>query len=190
MRIIAGRHRGRPLKAPKGNTTRPTSDRTREAVFNVLAHGLGEDGVTIEGAVVLDVFAGAGALGLEALSRGANAVTFIERDASAARTIQANAATLGETKTVTVLKLDATRMAVPPRTAHAPATLAFLDPPYGEGLVVPALLGLAQKNWLAEGAILVVETGAKEETVFLPKFHVLDARDYGAAKVTFLKYTG
>ena len=195
MRIIGGQHRGRQLKAPGGTQTRPTFDRTRESLFNILEHGLGNDAPIIEGANVLDVFAGSGALGLEALSRGATGITFIERNANAARAIQANAATLGAgspgaDRIVTILKLDATRLAVPPRTAHTPAQIVFLDPPYGEGLFLPALLGLAQKGWLAKGAVVVVEVGAKEEPAFPPAFRLLDQRTYGAAKVSFLKFDG
>lgn len=189
MRIVGGKHRGRTLKAPGGTATRPTSDRARESLFNILEHGLNEE-EPIKGARVLDVFAGAGALGLEALSRGAQGATFIDRNASAARIITINAATINEAKTTTVLKLDATRLPPPARTAHVPATLVFMDPPYKEGMVLPALLGLAQKGWLADGAVIIVEVGAKEDITFPPKFALLDERTYGAAKVSFLKYGG
>lgn len=185
MRIIAGRHRGRPLKAPRARGVRPSADRLREAVFNILAHGVDWPGFA--GAAVLDVFAGSGAYGLEALSRGARSATFIDDDAAVLAAIRRNAAALGEARSITLLRLDATRLPPPPRTAGAPAALAFLDPPYGSGLASPALTGLAGRGWLAAGAIAVVEVGALEPFTPPRGFTLLDERTYGAARVLFLR---
>jgi 16S rRNA (guanine966-N2)-methyltransferase len=182
MRIVAGEHKGRTLLAPKGRDTRPTSDRTRGAVFNILAHGL-ED-FDLRGARVLDVFAGTGALGLEALSRGAVEATFMERDQEALKCLEANIAALHEEDRATVLKSDATR----PRTAMAPCRLIFLDPPYGKGLVPKALVALAEQGWVAEGTICVAEVGTGEALDLPESFEALDQRRYGAATIHFLRY--
>ncbi len=191
MRIVGGRLRGRTLAAPpmdkkRGQDLRPTADRVRESVFNILAHGMG--GLDFDGATVIDVFAGTGALGLEAMSRGCGHGVFIDNDASALALVRKNAGPLGVGRDVTVLKLDATRMPPPPRAAKTPAALAFLDPPYEQGLVTPALLGLKDKGWLAEGAVVVSEVAAKEDFVPPRGFTVADERTYGAARVVFLKY--
>src|ERR1700751_6016617 len=131
MRIVAGRHRGRRLLAPPGETVRPTSDRAREALFNILSHGqLAAEGIPFAGAAVLDAFAGTGALGLEALSRGAAEAAFIERDPEALATLRQNIAALGEDFHSRVVPGDATR---PPRAPLACA-LVFLDPPYRSGV--------------------------------------------------------
>ena len=183
MRIIAGRHRGRVLAAPEGRAVRPTSDRAREALFDILAHGRFSEGPAFDEARVLDAFAGTGALGLEALSRGAAFATFIEKDRAALKALRANIAALGEEQTTAILPGDALR---PPKAA-APVTLAFLDPPYGEGLAAPALTALAAAGWLAEGALCVVEVGAKETLAAPEGFEVLEERKYGAAKVVFLR---
>lgn len=165
---------------------RPTSDRTREALFNILEHGV--SGFTLTDLSVVDLFAGAGGLGLEALSRGARHVTFVDTDRDALQCCRRNAGTLGEVKNVAFLKLDASRLPPPARITGAPCGLAFLDPPYGKGLVPPALLGLATKGWLEDGAIVVVEVGAKEPLEIPPGFMLLDERTYGAARVILLRY--
>jgi 16S rRNA (guanine966-N2)-methyltransferase len=183
MRIIAGKHRGRPLAAPEGRSVRPTSDRAREALFDILAHGRFADGPAYEGACVLDVFAGTGALGLEALSRGAAQATFMEKDRTAIAALRANIETLGEKKNAAVLPVDARR---PPHAA-TPCTLAFLDPPYGEALAAPVLTALCAAGWLAPGALVVVEVGAKETLAAPQGFALLDERRYGAAKLVFLR---
>ena len=187
MRIIAGRHRGHALRVPPGVAIRPTLDRVREAVFNILAHGLCWDG--FEGARVLDLFAGSGAYGLEALSRGAAHAVFVEGDDAALAAIRGNAATLGEGARVTLIKGDATRLAPRRAAAGAPFTLAFLDPPYGQDLAAPALRALAGGGWLAADAIAVVETGRREAfTEPAPYVHI-DARTYGAARIHFIHFT-
>jgi len=185
VRIIAGSHRGRALTAPPGNDVRPTSDRAREALFNILAHGkFAAAGPAYAGARVLDAFAGTGAFGLEALSRGAGEVVFIENDRAALATLRANIAALGEEKHARIVSADAT---APPR-APAAAALAFLDPPYGKGLAVPALGALAKAGWLADGALCIIEMAARERIEPPPGFASLDERRYGAARLVFLRH--
>lgn len=185
MRIVGGKHKGRSLVAPSGKDTRPTSDRVRESIFNILAHGF-ED-LDLNDITVVDVFAGTGALGLEAVSRGARHATFIDFSRAALETVKKNASGLGEWRNCMALKIDANQMAMPPRAAKAPCGLAFLDAPYEKELTVPALLGLVNRGWVKPGAIVIVEIGAKEE--FEPPRHYeqLDERRYGAARVVFLQ---
>lgn len=184
MRIIAGKHRGRNLLAPEGRAVRPTSDRAREAVFDILAHGRFASQDACLDAMVLDAFAGTGAFGLEALSRGARHASFIEKDRDARKALQQNIATLGETAHAAILLGDATR---PPRATGA-CSLVFLDPPYGENLAAPALKALTQSGWIAKAALVVVEIGATEDLEAPDNFAPLDERRYGAAKFVFLRY--
>ena len=168
MRIVGGRHRGRPLRALQGRDLRPTSDRAREAIFNILAHGM-ED-FRLDGASVVDVFAGTGALGLEALSRGAAHATFIDDDGRAMGSVRGNAAALGERGAVTLLTLDAARLPPPP-------------------LAAPALEGLAARGWIAPGAVCVVELAAREPFAPPATFTAVDERTYGPARVVFLRWS-
>jgi 16S rRNA (guanine966-N2)-methyltransferase len=184
MRIIAGKHRHRPLLAPEGRAVRPTSDRAREAVFDILAHGRFSEQDACLDAIVLDAFAGTGAFGLEALSRGARHASFIEQDRAARAAFPPNTAALGETAHAAILNADATR---PPRATGA-CSLVFLDPPYGENLGAPALKALAQSGWIAKGALVAVEIAAKEDLEVPEKFEALGERRYGAAKFVFLKF--
>ena len=184
MRIIAGKHRHRMLVAPEGRAVRPTSDRAREAVFDILAHGRFSEQDACLDALVLDAFAGTGAFGLEALSRGARHAVFIEKDRGARAALQQNIAALGETAHAAIVNGDATR---PPRATGA-CSLVFLDPPYGEDLAAPALTALAQSGWLAEGALAVLEIAAREDLEVPKNFEPLDERRYGAAKFVFLRY--
>jgi 16S rRNA (guanine966-N2)-methyltransferase len=186
MRIIAGKHRGRTLRAPEGLAVRPTSDRAREALFDILAHGRFAERPVLEDARVLDAFAGTGAFGLEALSRGAAHAVFIEKDHTALTALRANIIALGEEGHSAVLPTDAVR---PPRPA-APCSLAFLDPPYGEDLAAPALAALGAAGWLAPGALVVVELAARQALEPPPGFAPLDQRRYGAARLVFLRYEG
>jgi len=186
VRIVAGRHRGRRLEAPAGLDVRPTADRARESLFNILEHGrFGGDGTSpLVGAQVLDAFAGSGALGLEALSRGASRLTCMETSAVARAAVRANAAALGETGRVAVLPADATN----PPAASAACNLVFLDPPYRSGLAAAALTALAARGWIADGAIGVVETAADEDFAPPAGFMPLDERRYGKAKLLFLRF--
>jgi 16S rRNA (guanine966-N2)-methyltransferase len=185
MRIIAGKHRGRPIRVPRSEGLRPTADRVREALFDILQHGI--DWAGFVGASVIDAFAGTGACGLEALSRGASHATFLDLDRTALSGIKRNAAAIGEARTVTLLNLDATRLPPPPGAALTPCSLAFLDPPYESGLATAALQGLATRLWLGAGAIAVVELAAREPFAPPPAFAILDERTYGAARLVFLR---
>ncbi len=184
MRIVAGRHRGRTLAAPEGDLTRPTSDKARQALFNIIEHGKwAADGSPIVGAIVLDAFAGTGALGLEALSRGAAHVFFLELAAPARKALAANIAALREGERATLLAADATD----PPMAPQPAGLAFLDPPYGKGLAAPALAALRRRGWLAPGALVILEVGARELFSTPSGFALADQRVYGAARLVFMR---
>lgn len=185
MRIVGGQFRGRKLRPPEGRNVRPTSDRTREAVFNILAHGAAS--VDFDGIHALDLFCGTGALGLEALSRGAAHCAFIDRDDRSLRLARSNSQGIADLKQAAFLKLDGGHLPPPPRSLPGPADIAFLDPPYDQGLVPQALLGLAAKNWLKPGATVVAELSSKEELIIPAGFIPLDERNYGAAKVHFLK---
>lgn len=187
MRIVGGRHRGRRLVAPPGDQVRPTSDRAREALFNILSHGdLAAAGSPFAGEHVLDAFAGTGALGIEALSRGAARAVFIETDRIALGALRRNLAALDEEDATDIIAGDATR---PPRAPYA-AALAFLDPPYRSGLAAPALMALAQTGWLSERALTVVELAAKELFSAPSGFAIIDERRYGAARLVFLRRQG
>jgi 16S rRNA (guanine966-N2)-methyltransferase len=184
MRIVGGSHRGRRLMAPSGETVRPTSDRAREALFNILSHGqFAAEGVPLIDAAVLDAFAGTGALGLEALSRGAASATFIERDPEAVAVLRKNIAALDEGARAKILPGDATH---PPR-ATAPCDIVFLDPPYRSGLAAPALSGLAAAGWLAPHALVVIEVAAREDFAPPAGFTLEGERVYGAARLIFLR---
>jgi len=186
MRIVGGKHKGRRLAAPAGRDTRPTADRTREALFNILEHGgfVPGGGSPARGARVVDAFAGTGAMGLEALSRGAAHATFLETDPRALAVLRYNVDACGEAANATILRADATR----PPAAPAPCSIAFLDPPYESGFAAPCLAALAAGGWLADGALCVVEVGAKEEFTTPEGFEVLDERRYGVARVVVLEY--
>ena len=187
VRIVGGSQRGRRLVAPSGEAVRPTSDRAREALFNILSHGdFAASGLHFAERPVLDAFAGTGALGLEALSRGASAAVFIERDREALAALRRNIAALGEEDRAHVVAGDATR---PPRAAFACA-LAFLDPPYRSGLAAPALSALAAAGWLTPDALAVIEVAAREELPMPAGFTLIDERVYGAARLVFLRRTG
>lgn len=192
MRVIAGKHRGRiiPMPAASANTgqLRPSSDRLRQAVFNILDHGRGEAGYT--GAAVVDVFAGTGAYGLEALSRGAAFATFIERDPATLDAIRRTLAALGEHERAAPLRLDATRLGAPPRLARAPAALAFLDPPYAADVAGAVLDALRAHGWLGPGALAVAEVAAAAPLAPPAGYAIVDERTYGAGRVVFLRLKG
>ena len=179
MRIIAGRWRGRILHAPPGLDTRPTSDRAREALFSMLAARLGR----FEGLRVADIFAGTGALGLEALSRGAAHASFVEKDRAALAALRANLARLGADAMATVHPSSALSLA----RADRPHDLLFLDPPYGRGLAQPTLACLAAQGWIAPYALVSVET-SRDETLDMPDFTTEAVRDYGKARLHLLRY--
>lgn len=187
MRIISGKWRGKVLASPEGLLTRPTSDRVRESLFNILAHNSFAGAHIIDGALVLDGFAGTGALGIEALSRGGQHAVFIETDENAARACQKNIKSLNEEKSVLFLKQDIT--ALPERPSHIlPRTLVFLDPPYGLGLGEKAMARLATKNWLAPGALIVLEMSKRETENTPAGFVTEDERSYGGTLIRFLRF--
>ena len=188
MRIVAGRFKGRHLHAPSESEIRPTSDRVRESIFNIILHGLKGWKGSLHDAAVIDVFAGTGSLGLETLSRGAAHATFIDNSPASLAITKKNAAHLGIWRNITLLKLDATHLAPPPLAAKAPCSLAFLDAPYYMELTQPALSNLRHQGWLANNALVVVETAANENLVFGPNFSALEKRTFGVAKVVFLQY--
>lgn len=185
MRIVSGRFKSRALLSPSGRATRPTSDRARQAVFNILEHASWRPFILPENAYVMDIFAGTGALGLEALSRGAADIIFIENDRAALAACQGNIDSLGVTAETRLMKSDATRL--PPRPGNAaPRNLVFLDPPYGRGLGEKALVQLAAKGWLAPQAVCVLEMSKKEPENIPQGFTLADSRTYGIAEVRFL----
>jgi 16S rRNA (guanine966-N2)-methyltransferase len=187
MRIVGGRHRGRRLIAPPGDAVRPTSDRAREAMFNILSHGkFAAAGSLFADEDVLDAFAGTGALGIEALSRGAARAAFIETDRAALSALRRNLAALDEEDSGDVFAGDATR---PPRATY-PCALAFLDPPYRSGLAEPALVALTEMGWLAPAALAVIELAAREAFSAPAGFAMIDERKYGPAKLIFLRREG
>ncbi|QKS00769.1 16S rRNA (guanine(966)-N(2))-methyltransferase RsmD [Sphingomonas sp. CL5.1] len=177
MRIIAGQWRGRPLVAPKGDTTRPTADRTREALFSMLASRVG----SFEGLAVADLFAGSGALGLEALSRGAGHCLFVEQDKAALDALRANIAKLGatgaEVRATSVLSLAQTQQ---------PFDLILMDPPYGTGAGNVALDRLARLGWVGAGTWISIET-AHNEPVDVAGFTIEADRKHGRARLTLLR---
>jgi len=186
MRIVGGRHRGRRLIVPPGSDIRPSADRLREALFNILEHaGFGEGGTSVvRDAIVLDAFCGTGALGFEALSRGAAAATMMDTNRAALDSVQRLAGLLGEADRVSVLRQDAAS----PGPARRPHSLVFLDPPYGKGLAGSALSALALRGWIGENAIVSVETGAREHLEPPEDFERLDERRYGAARITLMRF--
>jgi 16S rRNA (guanine966-N2)-methyltransferase len=187
MRIVAGTLRGRPLFAPEGAATRPTADRTRQALFNVLEHA--PWAVGLAGRRAIDLFAGSGALGMEALSRGASHCLFLDSDRAAAAVIQSNAERLGLMARARIERWDALRL--PARMARDGAAfdLAFLDPPYGRDLAPAALAGLGEGDWLAPEAVAVVERGGEEGPISPAGYTLLAERVWGAAKIAFLRRT-
>ncbi len=176
MRVIAGQWRGRPLVAPKGDATRPTADRTREALFSMLTSRLGN----FDGLAVADLFAGSGALGIEALSRGAASCLFVEQDGAALDALRANLAKLGtraDVRASSVLSLG---------PAPASLDLVMMDPPYGTGAGLVALDKLTRLGWIGAATWVSIETGRAEE-IAPPGFTVDATRVHGKARLTLLR---
>ena len=176
MRIIAGTWRGRPLVAPKGDATRPTADRTREALFSMLVSRIG----SFEGLTVADLFAGSGALGLEALSRGAASCVFVEQDKAAIAALRANVAKLGAAADIRAQSV----LALGP--ASAPLDLVMMDPPYGTGAGAVALDKLTRLGWIGPATWVSIET-ARDEAVTVSGFAVDADKIYGKARITLLQ---
>lgn len=185
MRIVAGQYRGRAIVTPEGQNTRPTSDRARQAIFNVLEHAPWAEG--LHDARVIDLYAGSGALGFEALSRGAAFCLFVDTDGGARGAIRENMDAYGLFGRCRVHRRSATDLGPRPGSAGEAFTLAFLDPPYARGLGEQTLARLLEGGWLVPGAIVVFERGSDEPEIDTPGYERLDARDYGAARVLFLR---
>lgn len=187
MRIVGGRHRGRKLFGPEDETDalRPTSDRARESLFNILEHGrFSRDGTSlVRGARVLDAFCGTGAFALEALSRGAESATLLDKAPAAIALAHRNLAALGESASARVLQMDAAS----PARAAAAHTLVFLDPPYRSDLAAPALAALDAAGWLSPDAVCIVESDRREAFDAPAGFALLDDRHYGRARLIFLR---
>jgi 16S rRNA (guanine966-N2)-methyltransferase len=183
MRIVGGSLRGRVLAAPQSNAIRPTVDRLRESLFNILAHAYGDP---VTGARVLDLFAGTGALGIEALSRGAAFTLFVDEAAEARALLRENVATLGLGGTSRIFRRDATKLG--PAHPLEPFTLAFLDPPYGQGLAEKALASAREGGWLAPDALVIVEEAAKAEFAAPDSFSELDRRRYDDTEFIILRF--
>ena len=183
MRIVGGRLRGRLLEAPASRAIRPTSERLRESIFDILAH---RHAGVVEGARVVDLFAGSGALGIEALSRGAKFALFVDNGPEARALLRANVEVFALGGVTRIWRADATLLGKAP--AGPPFTLAFLDPPYDKGLAGPALAGLVEGGWLAPGALVVVEESAEAEIGAPTALRIVDERVYGETKVVFLAY--
>ena len=184
MRIVAGNWKGRALSTPPGQTTRPTSDRARESLFNVLAHAPWATG--LKDKRVLDLFAGSGALGFEALSRGAAFALFVETDEAARGAIRRNIETFQAFGITRLHRRSATDLGPRPAGLGRPFDLVFLDPPYNKGLAAEAMAALLPQGWATPEALIVAECGA-DEPLEPQGFTLLDARRYGAARINFFQ---
>lgn len=184
MRIVGGTLRGRAIASPQHEGLRPTADRVRESLFNILAHGV--EGLSLEGARVIDLFAGTGALGLEAISRGAAFCLFVDNEAEARGLIRTNVETFGLTGVTRIFRRDATDLG--PAGTVAPFDIAFLDPPYEHGLGEKALTALADGGWLVPGAIVVLEERAGAAVALPTAFDEIDARTYGDTQVLIARF--
>lgn len=183
MRVVGGELRGRALATPRSNAIRPTTDRTREALFNILSHRFGD---RLEGARVLDLFSGTGALGLEALSRGAAFALFVEESAEGRGLIRTNVENFGLTGRSKIFRRDATKLGE--AGTMQPFGLLFADPPYGKGLGERALQSAAAGAWLNSGALCIVEESAAAPFAPGPGFSLLDERGYGDTVIRILEF--
>ena len=188
MRIVGGRFRGRALAVPKDARVRPTSDKVRQAVFNILAHR-DFGGFALDGAKAIDLFAGTGAMGLEAISRGASYCLFVEDSADSRALIRANVEALSLTGVTKIWRRDATALGTMSAGAGGPFDIAFLDPPYRQGLIAPALASLRAGGWLVPGALAVAETADGEDIPYTDGFEVLDSRGHGETKIAVMRCT-
>jgi len=184
MRITGGKFGGRSLVAPRDARVRPTSDKVRQAVFNILLHN--DFGTVLEGARTADLFAGTGALGIEALSHGASFCLFVDDSAESRALIRENVEALQLTGASKIWRRDATKLGPMAAGAGGPFDLVFLDPPYRKGLIALALASLGEGGWLADGALLVAEIAEDEDIPSTDGFRRLDERVYGDTRVLFL----
>ena len=188
MRIVAGRLKGRTLATPGDAALRPTSDKVRQAVFNILEHAPFAADFALDGVRVIDLFAGTGALGLEALSRGARFCLFVEEAADSRAIIRENVEALGLTGASKIWRRDAAKLG--PLDTLAPFDLAFLDPPYRKNLIAPTLEGLLSGGWLTPNALVMAEAAEDETIPAVAGYEFLDDRSYGDTRVAFLRKTG
>ena len=179
MRIVAGKYRGRSIEGPASLATRPTSDRVRESLFNILAHGI--EGFSIEDARVMDLFAGTGALGIEALSRGAKFCQFVEEDAEARGIIRNNVDGCGAIGHCKIWRRDATDLGL--CAPQSPFDLVFIDPPYNKGLGDKAIVSLVSGTWLSPGAVVVLEESEMAVIADQTALRLLDTRTYGDTRI-------
>ena len=184
MRIVGGNFRGRPIIKPQHECLRPTADRVRESLFDILAHGV--PGFSLDGARIIDLFAGTGALGLEALSRGAAFCLFVDNAAEARALIRSNVEKFGLTGVTRIFRRDADDLG--PAGTMPPFDVGFLDPPYGQGLAEKALAALADGKWLVPGAIVVAEERAGISIALPASFAEVDKRTYGDTQITIARY--
>jgi 16S rRNA (guanine966-N2)-methyltransferase len=182
MRVVAGRLRGRALKGPQSQAIRPTADRLRESLFNIRTHAYGDP---VEGARVLDLFAGTGALGIEALSRGAAFTLFVDDGVEARALLRANVEALGLGGTSKVYRRDVTQLG--PAHPMQPFSLVFADPPYGKGLAEQALASAREGGWLVPGALVVVEEATASQFKPPEGFEEMERRSYGDTELVFLR---
>jgi 16S rRNA (guanine966-N2)-methyltransferase len=182
MRVVGGKFRSRPIAGPKSHDLRPTSDRLREALFNILMHAYGDP---VSGARVLDLFAGTGALGIEAVSRGAAFVLFVDDGVEARSLLRNNTETLGLGGVTRIFRRDATKLG--PAHPLEPFSLVFLDPPYGKGLAEKALVSARSGGWLTPDALIVVEEAAAAGFAAPEGFEELERRTYDDTEIVFVK---
>ncbi len=184
MRIVSGRLRGRNIVTPSGRNTRPTSDQTRESIFNILAHA--DWAPPMEGAIVTDIFAGSGALGLEAISRGAEFCLFVETEPKARAAIRENIDKMGLFGCTRLHRHDATKLKIAPGNLRGAFTHIFMDPPYNKGLWKPVLTRLKSYDLIAENGVVILEE-SKDAEIDAKGFEVLADKNWGAARVLFLR---
>ena len=195
MKIAGGKYRGKNIEARPDRTLRPTSGRIREAIFNILkpgrfrkdAHFIADDNPDlVEDRRVVDIFCGTGALGIEALSRGASHCTFIDQNPRTLAMAEANISHIGEKDNARFLRSDSTEL---PR-APMPCDLAFIDPPYNQNLAIPGLLSLKESGWLSPGAIIILEHGKQDDPQEVEGFTLLDTRLHDKTRITVMQYSG
>ncbi len=183
MRIVSGNMRGRNIATPSGRNTRPTSDQTRESIFNILTHA--DWAPPLDGAIVTDIFAGSGALGLEAISRGAEFCLFVETEPKARGAIRENIDKMRLFGKTRLHRHDATKLKIAPGNLRGPFTHIFMDPPYNKGLWKPVLRKLEEHKLIANDGVIILEV-SKEEEIELKDFTIMADKIWGAARVLFL----
>lgn len=187
MRIVGGRLKGKNLHSPKDNAVRPTSDRVRESLFNILSHGL--DDFSFEDAYICDLFAGTGALGIEALSRGARWALFVDNSSASRGLIRDNTMALGLNGISKISRQDATDIG-PMSKRNFQFDLVFADPPYDKGLGEKALFSLHRHGWLKIGSVIILEETKRANIKLADSFVVIDTRNYGDTQIIIAKYIG